>query len=167
MKKINIVLTVLAILAGGFFLYVLSIPSPKAVPMVSPNIRPTVNANTKTNGEAGVEVTVVPPDFSADNSTWNFGIGLTTHSGDLSEDLAQTSVLVDNDGKEYPSIGWEGDPLGGHHRGGILMFNPIKPRPISITLVIRNLRGVPERRFTWQMETAERDSHLAMDLPRS
>lgn len=168
MKKINIILTAFAVLAGGFFLYVLSVPVatvPAGDSAVLPSVRPVASANAKTNSEGGVDVTAVPPDFSTGSPTWDFGIELTTHSGDLNEDLTQISVLAGDDGKEYASLGWEGDPLGGHHRGGILKFKPISPLPASVTLVIKNLRGVPERRFVWQMKTAERDSHIAMDLP--
>jgi hypothetical protein len=58
------------------------------------------------------------------------------------------AALADSAGREYRAIAWEGDPPGGHHRKGILKFEPIKPAPGSVTLKIRRI-GAAERTFSW------------------
>lgn len=101
----------------------------------------------QTNAEEPVSVTVAP-QISANE--WAFSVTLDTHSVDLEDDMAQISRLIDGAGNEYAPNGWTGDPPGGHHRTGTLAFAPIAPAPGAITLLIRDVGGVRERRFTWQ-----------------
>ncbi len=104
----------------------------------------------QTNSGGSVNVTVLPKNLS-DAGTWDFDVTFSTHSVELSEDVTQISALVGDDGREYAPISWDGDPPGGHHREGILKFEPIVPTPRSITLKIRKIDGVDERSFRWQM----------------
>ncbi len=101
----------------------------------------------KTNNEGGVTIAVTPKETAA--GIFEFEIVLDTHSVELSYDLTKISVLRDENGQEYRPINWEGDPPGGHHREGTLIFNPIAPTPKSIELKIT---GIAEavRIFTWQ-----------------
>ena len=55
---------------------------------------------------------------------------------------------IDDSGKEYKPIAWEG-PVGGHHREGMLIFNQITPNPKSVELKISNIGDVV-RSFVWQ-----------------
>jgi hypothetical protein len=82
---------------------------------------------------------------------WEFEIVLETHTGDLGDDLLKTSVLVtDNDVRLRP-LEWHGDPPGGHHRKGVLVFQAVKPAPATIELQItRPDEGAP-RAFRWQL----------------
>lgn len=112
------------------------------------NTTPTSSAalfSTKTNSEGNVSVMVTP----IDQSDWSFEITLNTHSVDINEDLAQVSILTDENGNEYKPIEWRGDPPGGHHRKGVLSFGEITPRPQSITLFISQVGGIDERKFEW------------------
>lgn len=109
---------------------------------VSVNINSSNRLETKESDEGPVSVTVTP--IASD-----FEISLNTHSEELSEDLVAVSELVDGQGKLYKPVSWEGDIPGGHHRKGVLKFNPISPRPKSIELKIKNVGGVPERNFKW------------------
>ena len=102
---------------------------------------------SQTNSEGAVTITVTPKNLS--DGTWDFEIALDTHSEELSVDLATAVVLVDDQGTEYPALGWEGDPPGGHHRAGVLSFAPITTQPRSVMLIIRQLGGVQERSFVW------------------
>ena len=78
----------------------------------------------------------------------------------MSADLVAVSELIDNQGKTYKPTSWEGSAPGGHHREGVLKFNPIPEgknsfislKPKSLELKIKNVGGVPERRFKWQLE---------------
>ena len=103
------------------------------------------------NNEGGISVSVAPQNISAGASIWDFQISLSTHSVDLSEDLAQASSLFDDKSNEYKPVQWEGSPLGGHHREGILKFSPIVPIPRSIKLEIRGIGSITKRIFEWKL----------------
>lgn len=107
------------------------------------------NLEARTNSEGAVEVTVTPKNLSG--KEWVFEIALNTHSKELASDLTKTAILLDDKGNEYMPLGWEGDPPSGHHRSGILKFNPVLPQPTLITIKIRQVGGIEERNFTWQL----------------
>jgi hypothetical protein len=101
--------------------------------------------------DRGVTVAVTPQNLTDSAGSWNFKIVLDTHSADLSDDLTQSSVLVDGSGKRHMPVAWDGAGPGGHHREGVLRFKPISPRPQSIELQIaRNGEAAP-RVFRWQL----------------
>ncbi|MBI2314494.1 hypothetical protein HYU93_00320 [Candidatus Daviesbacteria bacterium] len=106
---------------------------------------------TKESNGGPVSVAVTPKGLEKGLSVWDFDITLNTHSEELNEDLVAISELVDGQGKSYKPISWEGAPPGGHHRQGILKFNPISPKPKSLELNIKNAGGIPERRFKWDL----------------
>jgi hypothetical protein len=99
----------------------------------------------QTNDAGGVVVVVTP----IDQSDWSFEVALNTHSIEIGEDLVKVSVLLDQSGNVYQPISWEGNPPGGHHRTGILHFGAITPSPESITLIIKQVGGIAERKFKW------------------
>lgn len=107
------------------------------------------NFELQTSSEGAVIVTVLPKTVS--ESGWEFEITLDTHSGALDEDMVAVAVLVDDAGKEYAPLAWEGDSPGGHHREGILKFEALAPKPETIKLVIRGVGGISERVFIWQV----------------
>jgi hypothetical protein len=98
--------------------------------------------------------------------TWKRGAGgavftvvLDTHAVDLDAfDLTKLAVLRTNEGREVAPSAWSA-PLGGHHRQGDLTFpisaidgTPIiSPTTRTIELVVRDVAGVPERRFRWAL----------------
>jgi len=104
------------------------------------------------SSEKGVTVTVKPGSFVGDTKTWNFEIVLDTHSQDLSDDLVKSAVLVDGEGREYTPTGWDGAAPGGHHREGVLRFNPVSPPPQAIELQIRRPGEASPRVFRWQLK---------------
>lgn len=106
---------------------------------------------TRESNEGPVSIIVLPRTLEEGLPSWDFEITLNTHSEELTADLVAISELVDDKGKLYNPISWEGDPPGGHHRSGILKFNPIFPRPKSIKLNIKNIGGVAERSFNWDL----------------
>jgi hypothetical protein len=110
------------------------------------------NLAEQTNKEGGVRVKVTPRRISAEASTWDFEIVLDTHTSDLSQDLARSSVLIDTQGKPHAPIGWEGDPPGGHHRKGILRFKPLTGSTQTLELRITGVGGVDVRVFRWQLQ---------------
>lgn len=104
----------------------------------------------QTNSEGPVSVEVTPAEPGPDK--WKFKIILNTHSVELDYDLAKSAVLVDASGKDYLPTGWEGDPPGGHHRSGVLIFEVPNPKPASVTLEIRQIGGVEKRDFSWYIK---------------
>lgn len=101
--------------------------------------------------QAGVTVTVVPPDFSGEAATWDFAITLESHVQSLDDELATSSTLV-IEGKPYRPAGWKGDPPGGHHRKGVLRFKPVTPLPQTIELQVRRAGEPGPRIFRWKVK---------------
>ncbi len=104
---------------------------------------------TKTNNQSGVTIAVTPVDLSAQPGGWKFDIVMNTHSVALDQDLTKSAILIDDQGKEYKPISWDG-PVGGHHREGTLAFNPIALPSRSIELKITGIADAV-RVFTWQL----------------
>ncbi|AHB40137.1 MAG: hypothetical protein ACD_24C00479G0003 [uncultured bacterium] len=106
---------------------------------------------TKESNDGPVSVTVTPLDVGDNASLWSFDIALNTHSEEIGEDLTVVSVLIDDGGKTYRPISWEGSAPGGHHRSGVLKFSAISPRPNTLELKINNVGGISERSFKWEL----------------
>jgi len=111
----------------------------------------------QTNSEGRVSVTVTPLDVSPTAESWRFDVQLNTHVTPLDQDLMQIAVLIDSAGNELKPTAWQGDPPGGHHRHGVLIFAPIQPAPLSLTLKLGSIGSVGERSFTW---TLTKSSHV-------
>lgn len=100
----------------------------------------------------GVTVTVTPRDLSNDTKLWEFEVAFSTHTQDLRDDLTKVAILMSDDGKRYPPVGWQGDGPGGHHRKGMLAFKPVSPRPQSVSLQIQRAEETATRTFHWQLK---------------
>ena len=100
---------------------------------------------------SGVTVKVTPQAVSTDAKTWNFDVALDTHSQDLSDDFAQTTVLVDDRGTQYRPLGWEGAAPGGHHRSGVLKFPAGTQASKSIELRMLRPGEATPRVFRWSL----------------
>lgn len=102
----------------------------------------------QTSNERGIKVTVVRQNQAA--KTLDFEVTLETHTQPLSDDLAKAALLI-ADGKQYQPLSWEGAPPGGHHRKGVLRFEPIAPQPRSMELQIRLSGDASPRSFKWSL----------------
>ncbi|MEK7122311.1 MAG: hypothetical protein AAB855_00480 [Patescibacteria group bacterium] len=107
----------------------------------------TRTLSEQTKSEAQVSITVTPTR----SDVWRFAISLETPSVELSQALDEVSILTDDRGREYAPTSWEGDPPGGHHRSGTLLFTGINPSVKTLTLDVRTIGGVPDRFFTWEL----------------
>ena len=105
----------------------------------------------RVSSENGVTVTATPGSLAGDAKTWTFEIVLDTHSQDLGDDLVRSAVLVDAEGRQYQPTGWDGAAPGGHHRKGVLRFNPVSPPPQAIELQIRRPSEARPRVFRWEL----------------
>jgi hypothetical protein len=108
--------------------------------------------STQKSTDRGVTVAVTPQDLSSNAKTWDFKIVLDTHSGDLSDDLLKTAVLLDGTGTQHVPVAWDGAAPGGHHREGVLRFKPVTPQPAAIELRIARPGEPGPRSFRWQLK---------------
>ena len=147
MKKAIITILSIAAFVGGFLIFYQSRPAVQT-PASSGNQQSsnTQQWETKTDDQASVNVVVTPLDLSQQSSEWKFDIGMNTHSVELDQDMTKSAVLVDDQGKEYVPIKWDG-PVGGHHKEGTLSFAPITPYPKHLTMKIKGVGGV-DRSFS-------------------
>ncbi len=148
-------ITILSVLAflGGFLIFYQSRSKVQNVPAANQIGQQTTNSQkweTKTDDQASVTVVVTPIDLSPESAEWKFDIGMNTHSVELDQDMTKIVVLVDDQGKEYQPVSWDG-PAGGHHREGVIAFKPITPNPKSVELRISGIGGVV-RTFSWQLK---------------
>ena len=105
---------------------------------------------TKKNDEGNVQVSVTPQGLSKADGAWRFTVQFTTHVTPISQDMMAVASLDGNAASEKPTA-WEGDGPGGHHRKGVLVFKPIDPMPAAVTLHIRQVGGIADRTFTWDL----------------
>ncbi len=106
---------------------------------------------TKTDNQLPVTIKVTPIELSQSANQWRFTVVFDTHSESLDQDLTKAISLADDKGSAYQPIAWEGSGPGGHHREGVLVFNAIQPMPQSVELKIKNVGGIPERLFQWDI----------------
>ncbi|MDE2361155.1 MAG: hypothetical protein KGM42_00645 [Hyphomicrobiales bacterium] len=93
----------------------------------------------------------VTPVITPGAATWRFDMQFNTHVSPITQNIAADSVLSDDKGHEEAPTAWQGDPSGGHHRKGALLFKAFSPAPASITLKVRKVGSIPERTFTWKL----------------
>lgn len=146
---------VLIVLAGVYFGF---LNREKAEQSGQETIQEMIRLNTtqiwetKTDEQLPVTIKVTPVEFGKDVNLWKFDIAFDTHSGSLDQDVLQIATLEDDKGNVYKPTDWEGPGPGGHHLEGILVFRPISPKPASIELKIKDIGGVSERSFKWNLE---------------
>lgn len=104
---------------------------------------------THAGGGVTVKVTYLNPEAPEGAS---FQVVLDTHSVDLDAfDLKNLSLLRDEAGKTYQPRQVE-NKGGGHHREATLVF----PKPATaakrLELVIKDIAGVKERSFRWELK---------------
>jgi hypothetical protein len=151
-KTLTILTLALAFL-GGFLFFYRGGPTKELTPVANQASEQTAtkqNWETKTEEQESVTVVVTPLDLSPNSKEWRLDVGMNTHSVELDQDMIKISILVDDQGKEYKPIRWEGAEAGGHHREGVLIFNQITPIPKSVELKISSIGDVV-RSFTWEL----------------
>jgi len=105
---------------------------------------------TRGNDAGGVRVDVTPKSVAA-GSAWQFEVVMDTHTKPLNDDLTKTAVLVDDGGRKYAPLDWQGDKPGGHHRNGVIKFNSFVSASATVTLKLVQVGGIGERIFVWRM----------------
>jgi len=106
-------------------------------------------AQTVSGGGVTAKVTYLNP---GSNDNLLFQVVLDTHSVGLDGyDLKSITVLRDETGKSYPPAGAE-NKGGGHHRKITLSFPKVSPEAKSLEMVIKDVAGVKERSFRWNLQ---------------
>lgn len=108
-----------------------------------------IELQPQANDEAGVSVEVSADKFDLINPS--FKITFTTHQGDLNFDITKISVLIDDQGRQYSPLNWDGGS-GGHHLAGNLIFPAIDKNTKTIKLILKDIYGIEEREFLWNLE---------------
>jgi hypothetical protein len=106
----------------------------------------------RSSDAAGVRVVVTPKTLAPGAKVWEFEIVMDTHTKPLKENLAQVAVLVDDAGRRYVPVAWQGNPPGGHHRKGVLQFSAPAEMPAAIELQIAGIGGAGTRTFRWELK---------------
>ncbi|MBI4674548.1 MAG: hypothetical protein HY741_23125 [Chloroflexi bacterium] len=126
-------------------------PIQTVVPITNPPAK-TSNSFFEAQTVEGGSVTVeVVPRVLKLGAPLEFEIAMNTHSVDLDADMTKSAVLSDDAGNEYTPTAWDGPSGGGHHRSGTLKFPALKGNTKAVTLFVKNIAGVPERVFKWQL----------------
>ena len=84
----------------------------------------------------GVTVAVTPGTLDEDASIWDFAVAFDSQHKRLDDEIMDSAVLV-GDGRRVKPLAWEGESAGGRHRGGVLKFIAIKPRPKELQLQVQ------------------------------
>ena len=81
-----------------------------------------------------------------------FQVILDTHSVNLDAyDLKSMTILRDDAGKYYAATRVE-NKGSGHHREATVSFAKLDPDAKRVELVLKDVAGVPERVFRWNIE---------------
>ncbi len=113
---------------------------------------PTGGVVRTNNGGA---VTIDVEWLTEEKNSLVFDVAMNTHSVQLDDyDLKQLAVLRDGEGSEFRPTSWD-SASGGHHRNGRLTFalpdSLRQSKAKSIVLIIRDVAGVAERVFEWEL----------------
>lgn len=104
---------------------------------------------TQSSTVSGVTVKATPTAVTGER--WSFEIVLETHSGNLDDDPAKSTLLVAANGAASSPLAWRGDAPGGHHRKGTLEFRAIEPTPARIELRFSRPGEPAPRVFGWPL----------------
>ena len=100
-----------------------SLPSqPQADPVSSESSSPELLSATRMDDQGAIIFEVTPLNLDQSIESLEFNIVLTTHSIDLSMELAETATLATDTGISVNSTLWDA-PRGGHHVEGKLIFS--------------------------------------------
>ena len=103
---------------------------------------------THSGGGVTVKVTYLNPK---ETESVRFEVVLDTHSVNLDGyDLKSLSLLRDDTGKTYEVTKTE-NKGSGHHREIAIIFSKPSPEGKRLELVIKDIAGVKERSFRWDL----------------
>ena len=134
-------------------------PTPTDDPAILATLFPNMGGNsemTRSDQQGAIIMDITPINLGIPADTLEFDVALTTHSIDLSMDLATLSTLTTDTGVSVESTLWDA-PRGGHHVEGKLIFPVTKDDKsvlegaTKLTLTIINV-DAPTRIFEWELK---------------
>lgn len=129
---------------------------PQADPVSTESLSPELAYATRMDDQGAIIFEVTPLNLDQPGESLEFNIVLTTHSIDLSMDLAATATFTTDTGVSINSTLWDA-PRGGHHVEGKLIFpatedgKSILEGATKLTLTIINV-DAPARIFEWELK---------------
>ena len=130
---------------------------PQPDPVSTKSASPEFDSATRIDDQGAILFEVTPLNLDQTTAeSFEFNIVLTTHSIDLSMDLAATATLATDTGIIVNSTLWDA-PRGGHHVEGKLFFpvtvdgKSILDGATKLTLTITDV-DTPTRVFEWELE---------------
>ena len=129
---------------------------PQADPVSTESASPEFDSATRMDDQGAIIFEVTPLNLDQTAEALEFNIVLTTHSIDLSMDLAATATLASDTGISVNSTLWDA-PRGGHHVEGKLFFpvtvdgKSIFDGAAKLTLTITDV-DAPTRTFEWELK---------------
>jgi YHS domain-containing protein len=109
-----------------------------------------ITLKAQTDDQKRVKVKVTPQEIRFGEPV-RFEITFDTHSVDLSFDPVEIAILEFGHGVLVRPDKWDGAAAGGHHRSGLLIFKSIPKDTKTLKLILRDVAGVPERTFVWNL----------------
>ena len=129
---------------------------PQADPVSTESVSLESTSATRMDDQGAIIFEVTPLNLDQTGESLEFNIVLTTHSIDLSMDLAATATLTTDTAVSINSTLWDA-PRGGHHVEGKLIFpatqdgKSILEGARKLTLIIINV-DAPTRIFEWELK---------------
>jgi len=158
MKRLLIpALLILSLVLGACSATVTPLPSDlQPAPDSGESASPANDSAIRIDEQGAIIIEITPLNLTSPTDTFEFDVVMTTHSIDLSMDLATLSTLTTDTGVSVESTLWDA-PLGGHHVEGKLIFpatkdgKPILEGATKLTLTIINV-DAPTRIFEWELK---------------
>ena len=129
---------------------------PQADPVSTESVSLESTSATRMDDQGAIIFEVTPLNLDQTGESLEFNIVLTTHSIDLSMDLAATATLTTDTAVSINSTLWDA-PRGGHHVEGKLIFpasqdgKSILEGARKLTLTITEV-DAPTRIFEWELK---------------
>jgi len=129
---------------------------PQPAPVSGESSSPSNDSAMRIDEQGEIIFEITPLNLDSPTETFEFDVVMTTHSIDLSMDLATLSTLTTDTGVSVESTLWDA-PRGGHHVEGKLIFpatkdgKPILEGATKLTLTIINV-DAPTRIFEWDLK---------------
>lgn len=130
-------------------------PQPTQPQPISEELRSNSEDMVRTDNQGAIEFTVQPLNLDSPGDSLTFEVSMSTHTVDLSMDLATLATLTTDNGTSVQGISWDG-PRGGHHVSGTLTFpasidgKPFLDGARKLSLTIINIDAA-ERTFNWEL----------------
>jgi len=129
---------------------------PQPAPVSTESSSPSNDSAMRIDQQGAIIIEITPLNLDAPTDALEFDIVMTTHSIDLSMDLATLATLTTDTGVSVESTLWDA-PRGGHHVEGRLIFPATKDGKsilagaTKLTLTILNV-DAPSRVFEWELK---------------